>query len=127
MIVLDSSAAIRGLLGDGACRAYMQTESIAAPHLIDAEVLHALRSLLLRGVLDEAAAVSAVDDWSDFAFVRMEVTGLSRRVWALRHNLSAYDATFVALAEALDVPLVTSDARIARATGPRCVLTVATT
>ncbi len=124
MIVVDASAAIRALLHDGEARRYLSTESLAAPHLIDAEVLQALRRLAARGVAGSADAERAVRQWSRLGLTRLAIHGLTSRIWALRHNLSAYDASYVALAEALDCPLLTADARLAGAPGPRCPITL---
>lgn len=124
MIVVDASAAIRALLHDGEARRYLSTESLAAPHLIDAEVLQALRRLAARGVVGSADAERAVRQWSRLGLTRLAIHGLTSRIWALRHNLSAYDASYVALAEALDCPLLTADARLAGAPGPRCPITL---
>lgn len=62
--------------------------------------------------------------WARRGLTRVAVHGVLGRVWELREHLSAYDATYVALAEALEVPLVTADGRLARAPGPRCTITV---
>ena len=78
-------------------------------------MLHALRGLTSRGELSEERAADARTDFAELALIRYPHRPLSDRVWKLRHNLTAYDATFVALAEALDVPLVTCDARLAGA------------
>ena len=124
MIVVDASAAVRALLHDGEARRCLSSESLAAPHLIDAEVLQALRRLVARGSMDSADADAAVRQWSRLGLTRLAIHGLMGRVWALRHNLSAYDASYVALAEALDCPLLTADARLAGAPGPDCSITL---
>lgn len=124
MIVVDASAVVLGLLNDGDARAVLRDEAVACPHLVDSEVVHALRSQVLRGDLDTTHAEHAIDVWSRLGLTRYGVHGLLGRIWELRENLSGYDATYVALAEALDVALVTADGRLGRAPGPRCAITV---
>lgn len=124
MIVVDASAAVRALVHDGEARRYMSAESLVAPHLVDAEVIQTLRRLVTRGSVSEADASRAVRQWSRLGLTRLAVDGLTHRIWSLLHNLSAYDASYVALAEALDCPLLTADARLAGAPGPSCPITV---
>lgn len=124
MIVVDASAAVLGLLNDGDARTSLAQEAVVCPHLADSEVAHALRSQLLRGSVEPSAAERALDVWARLGLQRVGVSGLLGRIWQLRDNLSAYDATYVAVAEAFEVPLVTADARLARAPGPRCAITV---
>ncbi len=124
MIVIDASAAVLGLLNDGDARRMLRDDSVACPHLADSEVVQALRAQVRRGDLDARVAGYAVEVWGRLGLTRVAVHGLLGRVWDLRENLSAYDASYVALAEALDVPLVTADGRIGRAPGPRCTVTV---
>ena len=121
MLVLDTSAAlavlasrhpepalVERLAGDG---------ELQAPHLIDVELLNALRGLVAGGGLSEDRAADVRDDFADLSIVRCGHELLADRMWELRHNLTAYDAAFVALAEALGVPLVTCDARLAASPG----------
>ncbi|MBX3313298.1 MAG: type II toxin-antitoxin system VapC family toxin [Actinobacteria bacterium] len=124
MIVIDASAVVLGLLNDGDARASLRDGAIACPHLADSEVAHALRARVMRGEVDESDAARALVTWGQMGIERLGLSGLLGRVWELRGNLSAYDATYVSLAEALDAPLVTADGRLARAPGPRCVVTV---
>lgn len=124
MIVVDASAAVLGLLNDGDARALLGRERLVCPHLIDAEVLHALRAHVRRGELEAEDAAQAVDVWAKLGMERFAVNGLLGRMWELRDNVSAYDAAYVAVAEALEVPLLTADGRLARAPGPRCTITV---
>ena len=113
MIVVDASAAVEALIRDGEARQRLGTEQAAAPHLIDAEVMHALRWVTARGVLDDLSAHRAVRRWRGTPVRRFGMHGLVERVWALRHNITAYDACYVALAEKLGCTLVTADARLA--------------
>lgn len=124
MIVVDASAVVPALLNDGEARSYMGAGSLVAPHLVDAEVMQALRRLVARGLLSETDAGQAVRHWGRLGLTRLPVDGLISRIWSLRHNLSAYDASYVALAEALRCPLLTADARLAGAPGPSCPITV---
>ena len=124
MIVVDASAAVLALLADGDARARLGTEHLAAPHLIDAEVLHTLGHQARRGVIDVADAARAVRSWRRLGVQRFPTVGMLERIWELRHNVTSYDATYVALAEELGCPLLTADARLANATGPRCTFTV---
>lgn len=124
MIVVDASAAVLGLLNDGDARAALRDEVVVCPHLADAEVAHALRSQVLRGAVEAADAARALGVWARLGLRRVGVSGLLVRIWQLRDDLTAYDATYVAVAEAFEVPLVTADARLARAPGPRCAVTV---
>lgn len=124
MIVIDASAAVLGLLNDGDARASLAEEAVVCPHLADSEVAHVLRSQDLRGAVELSAAERALGVWARLGLQRIGVAGLLVRIWQLRDNLSAYDATYVAVAEAFEVPLVTADARLARAPGPRCPITV---
>ena len=124
MIVVDASAAVRALLHDGEARRYLSTERLAAPHLVDAEVLQTMRRLVSREAVAPQIADGAVRQWSRLGVRRVAVHWLSERVWLLRHNLSAYDASYVALAEALDCPLLTADVRLAGAPGPGCPITL---
>ncbi len=125
MIVADASVIVLALLNDGgARRALTQGEAVAVPHLADAEIAHALRGQVRRGHVDAATAEALLRRWTHLGVRRFPVFGLLSRVWELRENLTAYDAAYVALAEALRVSLVTADARLARAPGPECPVTV---
>ena len=124
MIVLDASAAIEWLLQTPKAPA-IQARLFAktaeprchAPHLLDVEVAQVLRKYVAKGVMSEARGQEALQDFLDFSLVRYPHDFLLPRVWELRKNLTAYDAVYVALAEALGVPLVTCDASIAGASG----------
>lgn len=124
MIVLDASAAVLALLNDGDARRSLATQAVAIPHLADSEVTHALRAQALRGDVAADDAGAAVARWSRLGVRRFGVVGLLARIWELRDNLTAYDATYVALAEGLGCELVTADARLAQAPGPTCAITV---
>jgi predicted nucleic acid-binding protein len=124
VIVLDASAAVLALLNDGDARRSLGSQAVAVPHLVDSEVAHALRTQVLRGRVGAEDAGAALARWSRLGLRRFAVVGLMPRIWELRDNLSAYDATYVALAEGLACDFVTADARLARAPGPTCTITV---
>lgn len=113
MIVVDASAAVQALLHDQVLRRRLARQRLAAPHLIDAEVLHSLRRLSAGRTLSDDAGGELVRQWQRMDVRRFAVRGLAERIWALRFNLSAYDACYVALAEELGCTLVTADARLA--------------
>lgn len=91
--------------------------TVWAPHLIDAEVGHALRAAVRRGELSPSEALVGLDDLATTRLERAPHSHLLRAAWDLRHNVSYYDALYVALAAALGAPLVTLDARLAAAPG----------
>jgi predicted nucleic acid-binding protein len=91
--------------------------SLWVPHLIDVEVGHALRRTVAARKLREDRAAAALRKLSELPLRRIVHVGLLDRAWGLRHNLTFYDGIYVALAEALDVPLITLDRRLARAVG----------
>ena len=124
MIVLDASAAVQALLNDGQARHLVATESLHAPHLVDAEVLSALRRLVGAGTLTADDGARCVNTWSGIGLIRYAAGPLLERIWELRQTISVYDAMYVALAEQLDCALVTADARLSGAPGLRCAVTV---
>lgn len=99
----------------------------AAPHVVDIEVFSLVRRDHLAGVLDETAAALAVDDLRTWPGERYGHRALLERAWELRHNVRGWDAAYVALAEALDATLLTLDARLAGARGPRCPIEIVAT
>jgi predicted nucleic acid-binding protein len=117
VLVVDTSAALDVLVATepapGVVERLANDGDLHAPHLIDTEMLHALRGLTSSGQLSEDRAADARTDFAELAIIRYPHRPLSDRVWELRHSLTADDATFVALAETLDVPLVTCDVRLA--------------
>jgi predicted nucleic acid-binding protein len=122
LIVLDASAVVELLLGTKkgrsvAARIVDPALGIHAPHLVDVEVAQVFRRYVREGELDAATAASALGDLRSLDLERHAHEPLLDRVWALRENLTAYDAVYVALAEALDAPLLTCDGRLARAPG----------
>lgn len=122
MRVVDAGVIVEMLVGD-LDPARLGDEGLAAPHLIDSEVTHVLRGLVRRALRDERQAAAAMDGFTQLSLTRYPAAWLRPRMWELRHNLSAYDATYVALAEMTDATeLLTTDARLARAPGPRCVI-----
>ncbi len=124
MIVADASVVVAALLGQDATAWWAQdalgNEPIVAPHHLPVEVANILRRHALAGAISPDTAALAHAD-----LLRMRVSlhayaPFARRVWALRANVTAYDACYVAVAEAFDCPLATLDVRLARAPGPRC-------
>ncbi len=124
MIVLDASAALSALLNAGPARASLSSEQVHAPHLVDSEVVSGLRRHVASSRISAEAGWMALDAWRRLGLTRYPTHGLLERIWALRDNLSAYDAGYVALAESLGCSLLTADARISRAPGIRCPITV---
>lgn len=128
MIVVDASVLAVALVDEGShgalARRRLTGERLAAPHLIDIELASVWRGLVLGGRLGEERARAAFDDLSDLPLERARHQGLLARCWELRHNLTIYDASYVALAEALDCVLVTADLRLKKAAGPRCEIEV---
>lgn len=124
MIVVDASAAVAALLHRGSARKALATDQLHAPHLVDFEVVSALRRQVSSAQLAPDAAWTALDTWRRLGLVRYPVIGMIERIWELRDHLSAYDASYVALAEQLGCALLTCDGRISRATGVQCPITV---
>lgn len=124
MIVVDASAALSALLNAGPARRALADERLHAPHLIDSEVANGLRRGVGARRLEADAAWTALDRWRRLGMTRYPVFSLLGRVWELRENVSAYDASYIALAELLDCSLLTGDARLARAPGTGCPITV---
>ena len=122
MIVIDASALLEVLLctpsaarvGD---RIFRPGESLSAPHLIDVEIAQVLRRYVSSGGVNEERALEALEDLSDMPLDRYPHYPFLERIWQLRENVTAYDAAYIALAEALDVTLVTRDRSLARAPG----------
>ncbi len=100
----------------------LEGKSLHAPHLIDVEFLHVMRRMVACGQLAPARAVVVRADFSGLRITRYPHALLLDRMWELRDNLIACDASFVALAEALDAPLVTTDARLAASPGHRATI-----
>jgi predicted nucleic acid-binding protein len=124
MIVVDASVVLEALVGGGAATARLVGEDLVAPHLVDAEVAHVLRRRAHRGDLPADRAETALQHLQSLGMQRYPHTPLLTRVWQLRHTVTAYDAMYVALAEQLDAPLVTYDARLAGAPGVRITIEV---
>ncbi len=122
MIVADASAVVAALLNDGPARQSLSSQPVHAPHLLDAEVLSVLRRLNLAGRLDQHHAEAMIEALAQLGIRRHGDTGLLFRIWGLRENLTAYDASYVALAESLGCPLLSADRRLARAAGPLCAI-----
>lgn len=124
MIVVDASVLVLALAarGDVGTRARdrLAGEDLAAPHLSDLEVASAFRQLESRGKLATDQAEAALAALDELPLQRVAHLPVLSRAWQLRNNLSVYDAAYVALAEALDSPLVTADRRLASAPGLRC-------
>jgi predicted nucleic acid-binding protein len=121
MLVVDTSAILDAIAAyepaPGLIARLSQDGDLHAPHLIDIEILHALRGMMRRDEITAERAADARADFAETALFRYPHEPLSDRIWGLRHNLSAYDAAFVTLAETLEVPLITCDARLASSSG----------
>ena len=124
MIVVDASAALSALRNAGPARSARASEQLHAPHLIDSEVANGLRRMVAAEQLAADSGWTALDVFRRLGMTRYPVFSLLDRVWELRDNLSASDASYVALAELLDCTLLTADARLSRAPGIRCPITL---
>ena len=124
MIVVDASVLVDILLRREGLEAvetrlFASGESLHAPHFIDLEILHVIRRLALRGEIPQDRGALVVSRLGELSLTRYQHGPLIARIWSLRHNVSAYDAAYVALAEALEAPLLTRDRRLATASGHR--------
>jgi predicted nucleic acid-binding protein len=122
MIVIDASALLEALLRTPAARAveerlFEPEQTLHAPHLLDIEVAQVIRRYSANGEIGDARGRAALTDLADFPLHRYPHDFLLARVWDLQNNLTAYDAVYVALAEALQAPLLTRDRRLAAAAG----------
>ena len=127
MIVTDASAVLELLLGTTAAfdiqrRLIESGDSLHAPHLLDLEIAQVLRRYLLIGELTSQRGKQALTDLADLPIIRYPHDLFLSRIWALRHNVTAYDAAYLALAESLPAPLITCDARLAATLGHRATI-----
>lgn len=129
MIVVDASAVLEALLGTASDRLSERMlapqETLHAPHLLDLEVAQVLRRYTLAGQVEARRAAEALEDLVALPIVRYPHDLLLPRIWQLRHWLTPYDAAYVALAEALEAPLVTRDRRRASSKAHRARIELA--
>lgn len=127
-VVADASIVVRLLLTSGAATSNLSARLshavVHAPEHIGVEVMSALRRLRLAGSVSEPEAMLALFGLWRLPIETWRIETLADRTWQLGHNVSSYDAAYVALAERLDAPLLTCDARLARASGPTCTFEV---
>lgn len=124
MIVVDASALLEFLLQTSLgnrveARLFRDGDELHVPHLVDVEIVHALRRLVRTGELSPARAHEAIEDLTDVDLHRHAHLDFLRRSWKLRDNITAYDAMYVALAEAIQAPIVTCDGALVKAPGHR--------
>lgn len=124
VLVVDASV-IAPAIADGGpdgdvCRARIHGQSLAAPDLLQVEAVSVIRRQLANGALTTTQATNAIEDLLNLPITVYPTAALLRRAWELRDNATAYDACYVALAEALGCPLATADQRLANAPGTRC-------
>jgi len=129
VIVVDASALLELLLQTPLgrrveTRMFRDQDEFHTPHLADVEVTQGLRRLVRAGEVSAARAAEAISDLADLDLFRHPQLDLLARAWRLRENITAYDAMYVALAEALDAPIVTCDAPLAHAPGHRARIEV---
>ncbi|MGH9188867.1 MAG: type II toxin-antitoxin system VapC family toxin [Acidimicrobiales bacterium] len=128
MIVVDASVIVSALADGGPdgrnVRARVSGEHLAAPEVIDLEVVSAFRRLCSAGRLDGDRAEAAIADLQELRIQRVPHRSLLERCWELRETMTVYDASYVALAESLQATLLTGDQRLAKAPGARCVFEV---
>jgi predicted nucleic acid-binding protein len=129
VIVLDASAAIEWLIRSPTGtkldrRLFSLPIALHAPHLLDVEIAQVLRRYVRERIMTAARGEQALQDLHDLPLHRYPHDFLMQRVWELRANLTAYDAVYVALAEALDAPLITCDRKISLASGHRATVEV---
>jgi len=128
VIVVDASVLAPALADDGSdgdrVRDRLRGEQLVGPELVDLEVLSTIRRAARAGRLDQRRSSQALDDLAALPMRRVSHHSLLARIWELRDNLTAYDAAYVALAEALDVLLLTADGGIGKASGVRCEVEV---
>jgi predicted nucleic acid-binding protein len=126
VIAVDASATVHLLLGTSPQGEWVAEQladnDVHVPHLLDVEVANALRNLAARAVVSTSRARAALESLYDLDVVRHPHLALLGHAWRLRANLTAYDATYVGLAELLGVPLVTTDGRLSRAPGVRATI-----
>jgi predicted nucleic acid-binding protein len=129
VIVVDASALLEFLLQTslGArveARLFREDDELHAPHLLDVEIVQGLRRLVRTGEVSSGRADEAIADLTDLDVHRHAHVDLLRRAWKLRDNISAYDAIYVALAEAIAAPVVTCDGPLSKAPGHRARIDV---
>ncbi|MGC8513609.1 MAG: type II toxin-antitoxin system VapC family toxin [Acidimicrobiales bacterium] len=129
MIVVDASVLANVVGDDGADgrrarQALRAGSDIAAPDLVDVETVAVLRKRWISGTVDDQRFAEAIVDLEQLDFERVPTLRFARRAYELRANVTAYDATYVALAEVLGCELLTADQRLANASGPRCPIRV---
>lgn len=125
MLVVDASALLDSVLAeprDTSLQGRINGEGLHAPHLIDVEAVNALRRMVRAGRLTVDRASSVLGAIAVADITRYSHEPLRRRMWELRDNVAAYDAAYVALAEMLGAPLVTTDGRLARSSGHQAVI-----
>jgi predicted nucleic acid-binding protein len=131
VIVVDASV-LANAIGDDeesglqARELLREHRELAAPDLVDVETTAVLRRRWLARTITDERFEQAIEDLADIPLARFPTLGLMRRAFELRANVTAYDACYVALAEALDWPLYTVDRRLAHASGPRCTMRLMT-
>jgi len=127
-LVVDATLVVAALVDGGREGQWAEGEllsaELAAPHLLPVEVANVLRKAVVAGDLSEDTAALAHEDLLCLRIELFPYDTVARRVWELRKNVTAYDAWYVAVAEALGAPLATLDRKLSRATGPRCTFRV---
>jgi predicted nucleic acid-binding protein len=123
-LVVDASVVVAALVDSGPEGAWadglLESENLAGPHLMPVEAANILRLAALSGVISQDNAALALADLLAIPIELFPYEPFALRAWELRANVTAYDAWYVALAEALGVPLATLDQKLTRASGPQC-------